>query len=84
MGPTASKTLGNHPRERRWSKDSSFLSFATKCRGRATDDLNVEAISFAIGQGCRSSQLIFSTLLDNSFVELLESNPKTWVKQELI
>ena len=58
MCPTPSKTFGDHPRKRRWGKDSPFLSFAIKCRGRAIYDLNVEAISFAIGQGCRSSQLI--------------------------
>ena len=39
-------------------KDGPFLSFATKCRGQATYDLDVEAISFAIGQGCHRSQLI--------------------------
>ena len=58
MQPTPSKTLGDHPKKRHWGKDGPFLSFATKCRGRATYDLNVEAISFAIGQGCHSSQLI--------------------------
>ena len=58
MWHTPSKTLGDHPRKRRWAKDGPFLSFATECRGRATYYLNVEAISFAIGQGCRSSQLI--------------------------
>ena len=46
MQPTPSKTLGNHPRIRRWGKNDPFLSFATTCRGRATYDLNVEAISF--------------------------------------
>ena len=30
-------------------KDSSVVPFATKCRGRATYGLNVEAIFFAIG-----------------------------------
>ena len=35
-----------------------FLSFGRKCKCRATYDLNVEAIFFEIGQGCRSSQLI--------------------------
>ena len=45
-------------KKRRWGKDGPFLSFATKCKCRATYDLNVEAISFAIGQDCRSSQLI--------------------------
>ena len=49
MQPTPSKTLGDHPRTRRVGKDGSFFSFATKCRGRATYDLNVEAISFPIG-----------------------------------
>ena len=58
MKPTPSKTLGDHSRKRRWSKDGPFLSFATKCKCRATCDLNVEANIFAIGQGCRSSQLI--------------------------
>ena len=43
--------------EKRLGKDGPFLSFATKCKCRTTYDLNVEAISFAIGQGCRS-QLI--------------------------
>ena len=52
------KHFGDHPRKRRWGKYGPFLSFATKCKCRATYDLNVEAISFAIGQGCRSSQLI--------------------------
>ena len=55
---TPSKTLGDYPKKRRWGKDGPFLSFATKCRGRATYDLNVEEISFAIKGGCRSSQLI--------------------------
>ena len=58
MYPTASKTLGDHPRKKRGGKDGPFLLIATTCSGRATYDLNVEAISFAIGQGCRSSQLI--------------------------
>ena len=58
MQPTPSKTLGDHSIKRRRGKDGSFLSFTTKCKCRATYDLNVEAISFAIGQGCRSSQLI--------------------------
>ena len=58
MQPTPSKTLRNHPRQRRSAKDGPFLSFATKCRGQATYDLNVEAISFAIGGSCHSSQLI--------------------------
>ena len=40
------------------SKDGPLLSFATKCRDRAIYDLNVEAISFAIGQGFCSNQLI--------------------------
>ena len=56
--PTQSKTLGDYLIKRQWGKDGSFFSFATKCKCRATYDLNVEAISFAIGQGCRSSQLI--------------------------
>ena len=50
MQLTPSKTLGDHPRKRRLGKDGPFLSFATTCRGRATYDLNVEAISFAIGR----------------------------------
>ena len=58
MQPTPSKTLGDHARKQRRGKDGPFLSFTTIRRGRATYDLNVEAISFAIGQGCRSSQLI--------------------------
>ena len=57
MQLTPSKTLGDHPRKKQWGKDRPFLSFATKCRGRATYDLNVEAISFAIGRGWHS-QLI--------------------------
>ena len=43
---TTSKTLGDHPRKRRWGKDDPFLSFATKCKCRPTYDLNVEAIFF--------------------------------------
>ena len=39
-------------------ENGPFLSFATKCKCRAAYDLNVEAISVAIGRGCRSSQLI--------------------------
>ena len=58
MQPTPSKTLGDHPRKRRWGKHGPFLLFATKCRGRAAYDLNDEAISFGIGRGSRSSQLI--------------------------
>ena len=58
MLPTPSKTLGDHPRKRRESKDGLFFWFATKCMCRATYDLNVEAISLAIGQGFHSSQLI--------------------------
>ena len=58
MLSTPSRTLGDDPRKRRWGKDGPFLSFATKRRGRATYNLNVEAISFAIKRGCRSSQLI--------------------------
>ena len=53
--PTPSKTHGDYPRKRRWGKDGPILSFPTKCRGQATYDLDVEAISFANGQGCRSS-----------------------------
>ena len=55
-----SKTLGDHPRQRRWGKDGPLLSFATKCKGRATYDLNVEAISFVIGQGWRSQLIRYS------------------------
>ena len=58
MQPTPRKTLRDHPRKRQWGKNGSFLLFATKCRGRITYDLNVEAISFAVEQGCRSNQLI--------------------------
>ena len=58
MQPTPRKIFGDHSRKRRWSKDGPFLSFATKCRGRVAYDLNGEAISFAICQVCRSSQLI--------------------------
>ena len=54
MQPSPSKALGDHPRKRPWDKNGPFLSFATKCKCRATYDLNVEAISFAIGQGCRT------------------------------
>ena len=32
----------------RWGKDGPFLSLTTKCKCRATYDLNVEAISIAI------------------------------------
>ena len=58
MLPTPSIRLGDHPRKKRGSKDGPFLWFATKCKCRARHDLNVETISFAIGQGCHSSQLI--------------------------
>ena len=58
MKPTPSKILGDYSRKKRWGKDGPFLSFATKCKCRATYDLNVEAIRLAIGQGYRSSQLI--------------------------
>ena len=51
MYPTPSKTLSDHPRKRRCGKLGPFLSFGTKCRSRATYDLNVEAIFFAIGRG---------------------------------
>ena len=40
MWPTPSKTLGDHPRKRRWGNDGPFLSFSTKCRGRATYNPN--------------------------------------------
>ena len=40
-------------------KDGPVLPFATKRRCQATYDLNDEAISFAIGQGCHSSQPIW-------------------------
>ena len=39
-------------------KDDGVKMVLSYRRGRDTYDLNVEAISFAIGQGCRSSQLI--------------------------
>ena len=50
MWPTQSKTLGVHPRKRRWSKDGPFLSFATKCKCRTTYDRNVEAIPLQLGK----------------------------------
>ena len=56
MQTPPSKTLGDHPRKT-WGKDGLFLSFATKCKCRATYDLNVKAIAFAIERGWRS-QLI--------------------------
>ena len=55
---TPSKTLDDYARKRQWSKDGPFLSFATKCKCRATCDQYVEAISFTIEQGCHSNQLI--------------------------
>ena len=48
----------DHPTKVQEGINGSFLSFATKYRCRVAYDLNVEAISFAIGQGCRRSQLI--------------------------
>ena len=45
------QTLSDHPRKKRDNKDGPFLWFATKCMCQATYDLNVEAISFAIGRG---------------------------------
>ena len=54
MHPTPSKALSDHTRKRRLGKGGPFLSFTTKCKCRATYDLNVEAISFGIGRGWRS------------------------------
>ena len=51
MQPTLSKTLGGHKRKKRWSKDGPFFFFPTKCKCRATYDLNVETISFASACG---------------------------------
>ena len=44
MWPTASKTLGDHPRKKGVGKDGPFLSFATRCKCRVTYayDLNVK------------------------------------------
>ena len=67
MEPTPNKTLGDHPRKRRWGEDGPFLSFATKCRNRATYHLNVEAIFFCnrarLSQQPADLMFLASTLL---------------------
>ena len=44
--------------KKRASKDGAFLSFTTEWKCRATYNLNIKAIFFAIMRGCHSSQLI--------------------------
>ena len=51
------------------SKDGPFLSFATKCKGRATYDLNVEAILLQLGKAVAAASSIAIDVLNLDIVD---------------